>query len=104
MEEGTENIEAGTLRWLGTHVATVGDNEVHWNEDGCKEAQICITEAKREQAQGRSSDGDPSRAAPCARRHGYTEEAGHGAAERWQHIEHVKGDYAEGWEGRAARA
>ena len=41
-----KNNETGTLRWLGTLVATVGNNEVQWNEDGCKEAQICITEAK----------------------------------------------------------
>ena len=41
-----KNNETGTLRWLGTQVATVCNNEVHWNEDGCKEAQICIMEAK----------------------------------------------------------
>ena len=41
-----KNTEAGTVRWLGTQVATVSDNEVHWSVDGCKEAQICINEAK----------------------------------------------------------
>ena len=37
--------EAGTLRWMGILVATIRNDEVQRNEEGCKEAKICMTEA-----------------------------------------------------------